>query len=202
MGRKHPLGRGLYVITDCERLSNGELILRTQQILEAGVAALQYRNKTSNENRMETGLKPFIVNDDVELAKNLQADGIHLGRDDYDYRVARESLGEDIIIGVSCYNDMDRALDAQSRGVDYIAFGAIYPTASKTNTVHASLDLIRTAKQKLDIPVAAIGGITPDNCAPLVESGVDLLAVISSIYQAQDPGETVNKFNKILYKIK
>jgi thiamine-phosphate pyrophosphorylase len=206
MKYKPDIDQGLYVITDCARLSPEELLRHTQQILEAGVAALQFRDKTANGNKMETGGKLkalcrkynalFIVNDDVELAANLQADGLHLGRDDDDYRRARELLGDNVILGLSCYNDLDRATEAQTGGVDYVAFGSVFPTTSKENTVHASLELIKIAKQKLHVPVAAIGGITPDNCAPLVEAGVDLLAVISSVYQSPAPRETVEKFNR------
>lgn len=207
MRNRSAIDRGLYVITDCEQLPPGELFLRTQQILDAGIVALQYRDKTENKNKMEIAMKLkdmcrqkhtlFIINDDVELANELQADGVHVGRDDSDYRQVRDLLGEETILGLSCYNEFEKALEAQENGVDYIAFGSVFPTNSKKNTVSSPIDLIKMAKQKLDIPVAAIGGITPDNCIQLIDAGVDLLAVISSVYQSPNPYQTVKKFNHL-----
>ena len=139
----------------------------------------------------------FIVNDDIELAKKLQADGVHVGRDDDDYRQARTTLGERVILGLSCYNNLDKARAAQADGVDYVAFGSVFPTTSKKTSVRASLDLIKEAKRKLKVPVAVIGGITPDNGKQLIDAGADLLAVISSVYQSPDPHETVKKFNQL-----
>lgn len=207
MNSKPEIKKGLYVITDCGRLTPKELLLSTQCILEAGVAVLQYRDKTENRNKGELAAQLqrlcrkqhtlFIINDDVELAVQLQADGLHLGRDDGDYRRARDKLGKEAVLGVSCYNDLDMALTAQKEGVDYVAFGSVFQTTSKDNTAHASVNFIRSATGKLKIPVAAIGGITPENCTPLIGAGVDLLAVISSVYQSPDPLATVQKFNHL-----
>lgn len=207
MNSQPQIKKGLYVITDCERLAPDELLARTGRILQAGVAALQYRDKTQNESRKEIAAQLqemcrqwntlFIVNDNVELAKELQADGVHIGRDDGDPRQARATLDQRAVLGLSCYNNLDQALEAQAGGVDYVAFGSVFPTTSKKNTVHASLDLIKVAKKRLDVPVAVIGGITPDNGKQLIDAGADLLAVISSVYQSSDPYEAVKRFNQL-----
>ena len=207
--QKNKLKKGLYVVTDHQHLKFGELISKTELILQAGISALQYRNKNApgEQKRSEaTELKQlclkydtcFIINDDVELAKELEADGVHLGENDASCVTARGQLGNQKIIGVSCYNDLDRAERAVTSGADYIAFGAMYPSAIKANTKQASPELIGIAKQKYPIAVVAIGGITPDNCDPLIMAGADLLAVISSVYLADDPGAITDQFNRLM----
>lgn len=203
--------KGLYAITDCDRLSSDSLISATEQILRAGVVALQYRDKSGNHARRkyEAGELQqlckehnslFIINDDLQLAVLTGSDGIHLGREDSDCKTARNELGPGRIIGVSCYNSLGMALAAQEDGADYVAFGSFFSSPSKQNTVTAEPDIIKQAKAKISLPVAAIGGITPANCRTLIEHGADMLAVISSIYQAQDPYSAVMKFNR-LFKI-
>ena len=102
------------------------------------------------------------------------------------------------MIGVSCYNSLARARAAERDGADYVAFGSFYPTSSKQNTLRAEPDIIRQAKANISLPVATIGGITPANCTTLLEQGADMLAVISSVYQAADPYSTVTEFNRLL----
>jgi len=200
--------QGLYVITDCVKLDPRTLIDKTGQILAAGVSILQYRDKSEQQTRRyHTALKLrelcnrtgtiFLINDDVQLAINSGADGVHLGRDDSPYKEARSVLGTDAIIGISCYNEIQAARTAQEQGADYIAFGAFYSTGTKTGTVQASPALLAMAKSELYIPVVAIGGITPDNGRTLIDAGADMLAVISSIYDDDDPGKVVLKFNAL-----
>lgn len=202
--------RGLYAITDCDNLPTQELLPVTEQILMAGVAALQYRDKSGNQDKRtyEAGrLRElcgkhnclFIVNDDVQLAKEAGSDGVHLGSGDCDCKTARHELGPEAIIGVSCYDSLEAAQDAVAEGADYVAFGAFYPTVSKQKTVAAEPEIIKRAKQRISVPIVAIGGITPANCRVLVECGADLLAVIGSIYRAGDPYKTVREFNRILF---
>jgi thiamine-phosphate pyrophosphorylase len=143
---------------------------------------------------------PFIINDDLQLAISLGADGVHLGRDDGDCKSARLLLGAQKLIGVSCYNDLARAEQAVNEGADYIAFGAMFATSTKTNTVHASTDLITQAKQRYTVPLVAIGGITPENCEPVIAAGADLLAAVSSVYLASNPSDVVIKFNQQMVK--
>ena len=199
--------RGLYAITDCDNLSTQALLPVTEEILRAGVAALQYRDKSGNPDKRKYEAEKlreqcgehnclFIINDDVQLAKQTGSDGVHLGSGDCDCKTARDELGPDAIIGVSCYNNLEAAQDAAADGANYVAFGSFYPTRSKQNTAVAVPEIIKQAKQRMSLPVVAIGGITPANCGILIEYGADLLAVISSIYQAEDPYSTVQEFNR------
>ena len=203
--------RGLYAITDCDRLSGDGLLLRTEQILRAGVVALQYRDKSGDRARRkyESGeLRRlcrehgclFIINDDVQLALSTGSDGVHLGREDRNCKRARDELGPGAIIGVSCYNSPGAALSAQEDGADYVAFGSFFPSPSKQHTAAAEPGIISQAKEKISVPVAAIGGITPANCGTLIERGADMLAVISSIYRAEDPYATVKEFNRLIFQ--
>lgn len=203
--------KGLYAITDCDRLSADSLVSATEQILRAGVVALQYRNKSGSHARKkyEAGELQqlckehnslFIINDDLQLAVSTGSDGVHLGREDCDYKTARNELGPEAIIGISCYNSMETALAAQEDGADYVAFGSFFPSSSKQNTTVAEPDIIRRAKARVSLPVAAIGGITPANCRTLIEHGADMLAVISSIYQSRDPYSAAMEFNRHIFR--
>ncbi len=211
MKEKMNTGRGLYAVTDCENLSTNRLLSVTEEILRAGVVALQYRDKSDDHAKRKyeaTELQRlcrehdslFIINDDVRLAKSVNSDGVHLGRGDCDCKSARNELGPKAVIGVSCYNSVKTALAAADDGADYVAFGSFYPSPSKQGTVSAEPDIIKQAKAKIRLPIVAIGGITPSNCKILIECGADLLAVISSIYQAEDPCLTVRQFNRLIDK--
>lgn len=128
----------------------------------------------------------FLVNDDVGLAKESDAGGVHLGREDMALPEARAQLGSGKLIGVSCYNDLERALMAEKQGADYVAFGSFFPSRTKPQAVRASLELLRKARRQLKLPIVAIGGITPENGAGLVEAGVDMLAVIEGVFGQPD----------------
>ena len=201
--------KGLYVITDCENLSTDRLLAATENVLRAGVAVLQYRDKSRNHTKRQYETAElrllcreynclFIINDDVQLAKSANSDGVHLGSGDCDCNKARNELGPGAMIGVSCYNRVETALAAADAGADYIAFGSFYPSPSKQDTVIAKPGIIKQAKRKIALPIVAIGGITPSNCRILLESGADLLAVISSIYQADDPYSAAQEFNRLI----
>jgi thiamine-phosphate pyrophosphorylase len=127
----------------------------------------------------------FIVNDSIELAGAVAADGVHLGKDDDRVRAARVLLGAGKLIGVSCYNQLWRARDAVAQGADYVAFGSFFPSPTKPGALMASRELLRAAKE-FSLPVVAIGGITPDNAAGLIEAGADAVAVISAVFDAPD----------------
>jgi thiamine-phosphate pyrophosphorylase len=199
-------GRGLYVITDSERLDFPELYRRTEAILAAGVPVLQYRDKTAGPvPRRERALALrrlcdrhgtlFLINDDVQLARDIGGAGVHIGADDMSYDEARRLLGKSAIIGVSCYNRLDLAQDAQEQGASYVAFGAFFSTRTKLRTVPADTELLVRARTLARIPIVAIGGITPENGSTLLRAGADLLAVASGIYGSDDPGRVVCKFN-------
>lgn len=206
------LSRGLYIITDCERLEFAAVLERTGTMLRAGVAAVQYRDKqTASGERIPRAERlhalcaryrtPLIINDDLEVAMAVAAEGLHVGGEDVDCTEARARLGSDAIIGVSCYDSLERARTARDRGADYVAFGAFFPTASKQRTTPVQPELLHRARQELDLPLCAIGGITLENCRPLLEAGADLLAVISSVYQTGDPYTEVTRFNEIIQSV-
>jgi thiamine-phosphate pyrophosphorylase len=130
---------------------------------------------------------PLLVNDDLALALEIGADGAHLGRDDGEPAAARRALGASRILGVTCYADWARASAAAEAGVDYLAFGAIFPSATKPHAPSAPLALIARARRELKLPVAAIGGITLDNAAQVIAAGAELIAVVSDVFSAPDP---------------
>jgi thiamine-phosphate pyrophosphorylase len=139
----------------------------------------------------------FIINDDVTLAKETRADGVHLGREDVPLAEARKLLGTRAIIGVSCYNELARAQAAQKQGADYVAFGRFFPSRTKPQAVQANLDLLREAKRKLHIPVVAIGGITPENGASLIAAGADALAVIEGVFGQADVRAAAERYARL-----
>ncbi len=189
--------RGLYAITDAALQQPGQLPERVAQAIAGGARLIQYRDKSGERAlrlRQARALAAvcrargalLIINDDVQLAADSGADGVHLGHDDVEPTEARRRLGARAIIGVSCYDQWPRAVQAVAQGVDYIAFGRFFPSRTKPLAVQASLDLIRRAKQQLALPVAAIGGITPHNGAQLIAAGADMLAVVQGVFGAQD----------------
>jgi thiamine-phosphate pyrophosphorylase len=197
--------KGLYAITDTANLSSEIMLTRTEEILRAGAKLLQYRNKQADENTRLTEARqlidlckqytvPLIINDDIALAVQMGADGVHLGKTDSSIADARKRLGDKAMIGCSCYNDLDRAQQAANSGADYIAFGAFSPSPTKPEAAHATLDIIQTAKQIFNLPVVAIGGITLENGQSLIEAGADMLAVISGLYASNDPFNTTKKY--------
>lgn len=199
------LKRGIYAITDFASLDDDAVFARTEQLLRDGISTLQYRDKSNvadDKKRRAAVLQdlckqfntPFIINDDLALAQQTAADGIHLGKNDVDIHSARELLGP-VIIGRSCYNSLQLARDAQADGADYVAFGAFYPTRSKQDTVKAEPDILSRARHEITLPLVAIGGITPENGKVLINKGADLLAVISALYGVIDTGTAINKFN-------
>jgi thiamine-phosphate pyrophosphorylase len=186
---------GLYAVTpelaDCALLTS-----KVEAALRGGAHVVQYRNKVLDDRlRHEQALRIarmcrdagacFIVNDSIELAREVAADGVHLGKDDGDVRAARALLGPGKLIGVSCYNQLWRARDAVAQGADYVAFGSFFPTLTKPGAVTASRDLLRAARE-FSLPTVAIGGITPDNAAELIEAGADAVAVVSAVFDAPD----------------
>ena len=139
----------------------------------------------------------FIVNDRADLAAETGADGVHIGAEDGEYAEARRLVGEDAVVGVSCYDSRHLAIEAAEAGADYVAFGAFFATATKHPPARAGLELLRWWQETMTVPCVAIGGITPDNCAPLVEAGADFLAVIAGVWdQAGGPAAAVRAFNR------
>ena len=188
--------RGLYAITDAA-LIGPRLTSAVAAAIDGGAQAVQYRDKSHDGERRrrearalaelcrERGVS-LLINDDVALAAECGAHGVHLGRDDGDIAAARARLGPDVIIGVSCYNEFELARRAASAGADYVAFGSFFPSRIKPEAVRAEPALLQRAKRELAIPTVAIGGITADNGATLVAAGADMLAVISVLFGADD----------------
>jgi len=191
----NPRLRGLYFVTPGNAAGRLELVLAA---LQGGARIVQYRDKTDDTEARRRKADAILalcrrtgalclVNDDVELCQAIGADGVHLGEADAAIEAARARLGADRIIGASCYNDLQQAHAAVAAGADYVAFGSIYPSATKPQARRADLNLLRTARRELDVPICAIGGITADNAAPVVASGADMIAVIQGISAAPDP---------------
>jgi thiamine-phosphate pyrophosphorylase len=201
------LACGLYAITDGPR---PDLIAAVEGALSGGAAIVQYRDKSGDRDRRHAeaaGLLvvcrrfgvPLIVNDDVELAATIGADGVHLGEHDGAIAVARARLGAAAIIGVSCYDSPDRASQFAAAGADYLAFGAFFPSPTKPLARRAQASLLRNAKP-LGLPLVAIGGITPDNAQPLIEAGADFVAAISGVFAASDPSAAARRYANLFTK--
>ena len=197
--------RGLYLITP-DDTDTARLLARTAPLLAEGVAWLQYRNKAAGDalrHEQASALQslcasagvPLVINDDVSLAKSVGAAGVHLGEDDGDIAAARALLGGQAIVGTSCYDQLPLAQRAVTAGASYVAFGAFFPTRSKTGTRQAGAELLAQSAS-LGVPRVAIGGITPDNARGLAEAGADLVAVISGVYDAADPVAAVHAYRQ------
>lgn len=188
---------GLYVITDTKLMNEENIIAKVSQALKGGAKIVQYRDKVNSEQtklRLATQLKQlcesyqawFIVNDDIHLAQKVNADGVHIGKDDSDIHKARQLLGDNAIIGVSCYNDLQRAKAMQNLGADYVAFGRFFDSKTKPHAPQAELTTLQNAKQSLHIPIVVIGGITAKNAQTLIDFGADSVAVIQGVFAAKD----------------
>lgn len=191
--RRPPL-RGLYAITP-DGLRLPQLSERVEAALRGGAVVVQYRAKdAAAEERAAVAqalralcrryAARFVINDDLALALAVDADGVHLGADDGDLAAARRALGPDKLLGASCYADFARARAAVAAGVDYVAFGAVFPSPTKPQAAVAPRALFARCRAELGVPACAIGGITLDNAPPLLAAGADLLAVISDLFAA------------------
>lgn len=196
MSRHTPL-HGLYAITDPALCPDETLASQVEQALEGGCRVVQYRDKSDDreKRRSQAGRLAalcrrhralLIVNDDIELAREVEADGVHLGRDDPDTALARARLGGKAIIGVSCYDRLDLAVAAAAAGADYVAFGRFFSSRTKPGAVQAMPELLTRARAAIDLPLVAIGGITPENGAPLIAAGADMLAVVHGVFGQPD----------------
>ena len=196
---------GLYAVTP-ELTDSIALVSKVDAALRGGARVIQYRNKSTEDplRRSQAGEIArlcriwdalFIVNDSVALAREVDADGVHLGENDGDVGAARAVLGPGKLIGVSCYNEMVRARAAVSQGADYVAFGSFFPSATKPLAVRAGTELLRIAASEIALPVVAIGGINEDNAAGLIAAGADAVAVVSALFDAPDVEEQARRFS-------
>lgn len=199
----------LYLISPLD--VGGDFPTKLKRALGAGpVAAFQFRVKDTDQPESTKLAEPlqaiceendvaFIVNDDVALAKRLGADGVHLGQGDEELAVARDELGPDIQIGITCHDSRHLAMEAGEGGANYVAFGAFFPTQTKETFHRPEIDILRWWSKIMEIPCVAIGGITPDNCQPLIDAGADFLSVSGSVWNCPEgPADAVARFAQIL----
>jgi len=198
--------KGLYAVTP-DVADTALLLAKVEPVLAAGARLLQYRNKSADAARRGEQARALravcrrhaatlIINDDVTLARAIDADGVHVGADDPALALAREQLGREKIIGVSCYDDLQRARAAATQGADYVAFGSFFASAVKPGAVRAPLSVLPAARA-LGVPVVAIGGITLDNAGGLIAAGADAVAVISALFAAPDPAGATRDFCRL-----
>jgi len=206
---KHQL-YGLYVITPCssiQPLSTPELLIKIEQAIEGGARLVQYREKfhpASLKLEQAQAIKSlcqsrgvcFLINDDPILAAEVGADGVHIGKDDGSLQHVRQMLGNQAVIGISCYNQLSLAVAAEQQGADYVAFGRFFSSQSKPDTVQADIALLKEAKSRLSLPVACIGGISAENAKLLTSAGADMLAVINAVFGMPEVTQAARDLNQ------
>ncbi|MBK8815722.1 MAG: thiamine phosphate synthase [Methylococcaceae bacterium] len=197
--------RGLYAITQCDNKSSETIIEEVKAAIRGGAVVIQYRDKslvdavyvaTELAKICRINKIPLLINDDIALCIQSNADGVHLGKDDHDINEARKHLGDTAIIGVSCYNSLERAVKAQDLGASYVAFGRFFPSSSKPLASPASIDTLKKAKPTIKIPIVAIGGILPENGGQLIQAGADLLAVIGGVFN-DNPEQSARSYQPL-----
>jgi thiamine-phosphate pyrophosphorylase len=205
--RQQSAVHGLYALTP-DTANTDVLLAQVEQALLGGAQLLQYRNKSTDtvlrHQQAEALLRicrrhnvPFIINDDVALACKIDADGVHLGRDDGDVRIARATLGPAKLLGASCYRDVGLAVLAHEQGADHVAFGSFFASSTKPGAVRASPGILSEARARLGIPVVAIGGITAANAGELIRAGATAVAVITALFDAADIAASAREFGRL-----
>ncbi|UZR27745.1 thiamine phosphate synthase [Methylococcus mesophilus] len=201
--------KGLYAITP-DRLRGDALLAAVELALLGGAAVLQYRPKSgSAKDHLAEGSRllgvcraagvPLIINDSPRLVAEIGADGVHLGRDDGGVAAARSLIGAQAIVGVSCYDSLDRALRAEAEGAAYVAFGAFFPSATKPGAPRARLETLREAKIRLSVPIVAIGGLDAANASQVVDAGADLVAVVEAVFGASDVARAASELRGLVH---
>ena len=197
---------GLYVLTDSQLHPHNEWPARVEQAILGGANVIQLRDKFLSDDKLKpTALVikqicvdydvTFIINDRVALAKEIRADGVHIGQHDQTLRKTRHFLGKDFLIGVSCYRHLFSALRAEKFGANYVAFGSLFPSRTKPDALHCPLSIISKARTLMSIPICAIGGITARNSHYALNAGASMIATTHSVFNARDPMAAANKFN-------
>ena len=197
----------IYAISDDILMPENLALEYVREILECGVKFFQFRSKKAVKNEKlaseilnlceKFGAK-FIVNDDVKFAKKIGAKAVHLGKDDENIKEAFEILGKNAYVGVSCYNDINLAINAAKNGASYVAFGSVFTSPTKPNAPKCGLEVVKEAKQILNLPVCVIGGINETNIGSLSHTKPDLIAVISAIYKDGNIKENIKNLQKII----
>ncbi|MDU2360643.1 MAG: thiamine phosphate synthase [Campylobacter concisus] len=197
----------IYAISDDILMPENLALQYAREILECGVKFFQFRSKKAVKNEKlaseilnlceKFGAK-FIVNDDVKFAKKIGAKAVHLGKDDEGIKEAFEILGKDTYVGVSCYNDISLAINAAKNGASYVAFGSVFTSPTKPNAPKCGLEVVKEAKQILNLPVCVIGGINETNIGSLSHTKPDLIAIISAIYKDGNIKENIKNLQNII----
>ena len=197
----------IYAISDDLLMPENLALEYAREILECGVKFFQFRSKKAVKNEKlaseilnlceKFGAK-FIVNDDVKFAKKIGAKAVHLGKDDEGIKEAFEILGKDAYVGVSCYNDINLAINAAKNGASYVAFGSVFTSPTKPNAPKCGLEVVKEAKQILNLPICVIGGINETNIGSLSHAKPDLIAIISAIYKDGNIKENIKNLQKII----
>jgi thiamine-phosphate pyrophosphorylase len=186
--------KGLYVLTDATLTPTESMLEQVERVLKSGVTIIQYRDKYASDEEAEKQCirlqalcdyyeAVFIIDDRLEIAHRIHADGLHVGEDDVSYEEARALLGDDKIIGVSCYGDIERAKKYANLGADYVAFGSFFPSPTKPHAKIVDPELLQTAKTQLSVPICAIGGITEETIALLSRYDIAMYSLISAVYK-------------------
>lgn len=196
----------LYAITDSNLMPGEKLFTGVEAVLKSGCKLIQYRDKSSDaETRLRDATRllalcdhhsaSLIINDDIQLAHQINAHGVHLGQSDGDIKIARNLLGKDAIIGVTCHDSLALAEKAIAEGANYIAFGRFFSSNTKPNASHAPLSLLTTARKKFpNTMIAAIGGITVANGSSVLAAGADMIAVCHDLFAAENIAEQATYF--------
>lgn len=199
--------RGLYIVTP-DWDDTGKLVEATEQAIRGGARLVQYRHKTAAADlRKEQASAllqvcrrhgtPFIINDHVDLCMELDAEGIHVGGTDASVADVRARVGKDKIVGASCYGTLQLARDAYAAGATYVAFGGFYPSRVKKYDFRTAPEIVAESKKEIPLPVVVIGGMTQENCLPLIAQGTDMVAAISSVYMTDDPEAAARRFAEL-----
>ena len=198
---------GLYAVSP-DLADSISLVGKIDSALRGGARMVQYRSKSAEVALCRAQARElarlcrdwnalFIVNDNADLAHEVDADGVHLGKNDLSVAAARAVLGSRKLIGVSCYDEIARARSAVSEGADYVAFGSFFPSSTKPHATRASADLLRIASTEIGVPIVAIGGIRVDNAANLISAGADALAVVGALFDAPDIEKQARRFARL-----
>jgi len=198
---------GLYVIADSS-LASSHICLsdKVKLAIEGGARIVQIRDKrpTPDIKEIQNIARlcqqhriPLLINDSIELAIEMNADGIHLGQSDTDLKAARQRLGDSAIIGITCHDEITLAKQAEAEGADYVAFGRFFSSQTKPEAPPANIKILQQARKELRIPIVAIGGITPDNGGSLLQAGADMLAVINGVFGQTDIKSAAQQFNQL-----
>lgn len=195
---------GIYPIVNADNMAADSLLLKVQQALTSGITILQYRNKNIDDPERKSLAQQllelchqhqalFIVNDDIHLARTINADGVHLGQCDETLINARKYLGESAIIGITCHNSIDLALQAEQQSANYVSFGCFFPSTTKPQAKPAHLDILSAATQALQIPVCAIGGINMNNIKQVMHYEIDMIAISDAIFSENQSLQAVDE---------